>query len=885
MKKRRIELTILKILIVLIGIFLLVKYRLSLDVDVKYDFDELVDALYDTGFYLNNALHFDMFNITNTDPLIKNRAFMWVFLASNYFKIPLNMLVTYFWAVAAILIYLLIKKITNNRIIAFVSFIYVLFNPIAFYSFSVINVYRNAVYIQMLLIMFALFLLYDISVVDKSLYVITILYGLFAGISLFFTFFLDEVGVAYVLSMAAISVIFLIYYLYRQIQDLTLTKIIKKTVVLSLPFLIFIIGVSGYKYVNYRVYGISVINNRTEGEIGKFVSLVQNIESPDTDYYIWCSFDQLMKARDVSETFTDELCDELCNSPVAKSYGNEKGIHGDFLGWAIHTTTMDLSLKEKEEMYGQINKELEAAFESGLLRKTYKTRLTKTSGAYSNEEIEYVTKPIYREMTKTLISYDNLDEYVTNQTDNVDKDGEFLEFFHIDDSIKYDESHIDTKKTLVSKYQRLTTPILFTYIINILIILYILFNTFFKRKKKVRYTLRKNSLYVLTSGLAIAFLILFYIYSFSISWFLTWVFHDIDKFGGLYHMIYFYGGRACAFLIISYLLSVSALVMFILPLAYKLVKKLYHKVKTRISWNGTASFKKASKFCEPFFKNLQLIYERLMFIAISIVMIILIELVFSNYNGIQVSDIKKVNDFYYSSLLNNDTYNKTNYNIVLATDSDINFDMTSIESRDEDFDKYVETLYNIPKNINYYKDDEIVIEPFDYNDVLICGDSYAVGLAYYLNNKMHKNTVEFVRAGRPIIENKELYKAALNTDAKVVILATSVNDVLRQTNLEKFKETIEEIFDYAESNNKILIVHSNVDFKYDDESANESLVLKFVPKYYDEILKRSAKEYDNVIYIDCNDIADFENIQSDGLHYNDTFYSELINKIDKEFTT
>ena len=64
-----------------------------------------------------------------------------------------------------------------------------------------------------------------------------------------------------------------------------------------------------------------------------------------------------------------------------------------------------------------------------------------------------------------------------------------------------------------------------------------------------------------------------------------------------------------------------------------------------------------------------------------------------------------------------------------------------------------------------------------------------------------------------------------------------------------FKSTIERLYKRAYDNNKILIVHSNVDFWWDSVRANDKPYVQYVPKYYDAIVKRSAEKYENVIYI------------------------------------
>lgn len=165
-------------------------------------------------------------------------------------------------------------------------------------------------------------------------------------------------------------------------------------------------------------------------------------------------------------------------------------------------------------------------------------------------------------------------------------------------------------------------------------------------------------------------------------------------------------------------------------------------------------------------------------------------------------------------------------------------------------------------------------------DLVICGDSYCGFLSNYLkNNTSYENSV-FAYAGHTIIENKSLYEKAIDSPYMIVMLSTSVNDVFRGTDLKLFKETMEGFFKRAYEENKIMIVHSQCNF-VDDYGihANENAFFNYPPKAYDEILKRSANKFGNVIYVDCTDIARDEYLR-DTLHYNDEFYRQLLDKVE-----
>ena len=108
-----------------------------------------------------------------------------------------------------------------------------------------------------------------------------------------------------------------------------------------------------------------------------------------------------------------------------------------------------------------------------------------------------------------------------------------------------------------------------------------------------------------------------------------------------------------------------------------------------------------------------------------------------------------------------------------------------------------------------------------------------------------------------------------------------MNDVLRQTNLSLFKKTIEDLFDFARLNNKMVIIHSNCDFFVNGISANSPNLFANRPKVYDEIIKLTSIKYENVVYVDCKHIATREYLEAK----NSQNIDELIGYIQEcEFT-
>lgn len=120
------------------------------------------------------------------------------------------------------------------------------------------------------------------------------------GIILIITFFMSETGITQIMIYSFFTIIFTICIMIKT-EKFDISKLIKSFCLLVFPLLIFAFGFVSYKFINYRVYGVYDINMRTEGEIGKFIENLQDIESDSQNSTIWCSIDQIDKAYSVSQ--------------------------------------------------------------------------------------------------------------------------------------------------------------------------------------------------------------------------------------------------------------------------------------------------------------------------------------------------------------------------------------------------------------------------------------------------------------------------------------------------------------------------------------------------------------------------------------------------------
>lgn len=184
-------------------------------------------------------------------------------------------------------------------------------------------------------------------------------------------------------------------------------------------------------------------------------------------------------------------------------------------------------------------------------------------------------------------------------------------------------------------------------------------------------------------------------------------------------------------------------------------------------------------------------------------------------------------------------------------------------------------LMYIRDNINYvqYNIMSDWMLAANYNIIAVAGDSYAGTFARYEKDKKY-NIQEFAKSGRTIGQNKDLINQSIDSTAKFVLISTSVNDYEKQSTLNSFEYNLRSFINHALLNYKIVFLHTYM--KYSAAASREVKI-----KDYDDIIKKLAAEYDNVIYIDMHDYEKEEYQMPDKRHYDKEFNDALYDRIDK----
>ena len=159
-------------------------------------------------------------------------------------------------------------------------------------------------------------------------------------------------------------------------------KIIAFAIVSLLPLGGIVVFNNAISFINYKVYGVYLTNDRTQGNISKLLgTLIRIDDGSDLDNDVWISSKTLELAKEASPTFAKLDLSPFDNWPKM----------GDLSIWAIRDVLTNsgyfIDAKETKDVCGKIVDELNEAFKNGKLKKKNGVQLSDTSGMFSYNEM------------------------------------------------------------------------------------------------------------------------------------------------------------------------------------------------------------------------------------------------------------------------------------------------------------------------------------------------------------------------------------------------------------------------------------------------------------------------------------------------------------------
>ena len=329
------------------------------------------------------------------------------------------------WLLAALVLGFALWHLFHNRVLAIFTFLYVLWNPLAFENWLGTRLYRNSLFAPLTFLLLGLLIVFLGMVIplrgrraDESpqrsshsnnavpsfrisplQYCLYALLGVCTGMTMCLLYLLKEDSI-WLLPMFVFVILFKTFRIVRSKVAL-LSKVL--LVFLSfVPLVTLFVGVSAsMQHIQWH-FGVSLLNTRTQGELEGFVERIYLIDNPEQTTDIWAPTSSIQKAIDVSPTLQDnhQLIQELFHSGFVAPDIQQNPIRGDFLTWQIRAALQNSGQWNNESqvqrMFRDVNAELDQAFTDGRLRETDKIFLTSGMVPRSSGEISELIKPTLR---------------------------------------------------------------------------------------------------------------------------------------------------------------------------------------------------------------------------------------------------------------------------------------------------------------------------------------------------------------------------------------------------------------------------------------------------------------------------------------------------------
>ena len=332
---------------------------------------------------------------TDTYTLAKSPGYALWLLANSALGISGDVAYFLMWLAGVVMTAVAMWRISHSRPVGFLAYVYVIWNPIAFENWLGTRAYRNSLFPPLLFLTLGACIIWlDMirplvgdkaprSRQEKALSTGSLVryagMGVALGISFLLLVLLKEDSVWCV----PIALLALGYQLANVIRTCRATggSRARKAVVVCLtvvPLLVTLSGIGLLKAVTYACFGVPLVNTRTEGEVAGFVARVYQIRSHDQSTTIWSPKSSIEAAFSASETLSEspELLHCVEHGGFVSSDLETDPLRGDFLTWQIRAA-YDKAYgwddeAEVQEFFGQVNGELDQAFEAGELTRTEK---------------------------------------------------------------------------------------------------------------------------------------------------------------------------------------------------------------------------------------------------------------------------------------------------------------------------------------------------------------------------------------------------------------------------------------------------------------------------------------------------------------------------------
>lgn len=377
-------------LVIFLFILFIIRFLLSCALGNNFESGEF----FDDALLVNYANLESHFNVQNTWSLVKTMGYPLFLCFVKATPFNYTTIMNLLWGVAAFTSFWSVSKISKNKIIALFSYSYVLFLPMGFEWWLGTRMYRNSIIGPFVIILFSLLLVLLFEFISDENSKIKFIYQFIISIVFVFTYYIKEDGIWILACLLFFCFLELLISIKSFLKKRAgLKQLIVNLLIIILPIALFESGTFFYKQINYKYFGVKEIQTRTEGELGKFVSLVYKVKSDNRSYNVWAPTDALEKVVVVSPTLQSypEFVNDMFHSDWYDHDIYAHPIQGDFLTWVLRYSADKCGVwkneKQMSDLFSKINSEIETAFKEGKLEKDNKIQILSSAGGKSIFEI------------------------------------------------------------------------------------------------------------------------------------------------------------------------------------------------------------------------------------------------------------------------------------------------------------------------------------------------------------------------------------------------------------------------------------------------------------------------------------------------------------------
>lgn len=331
-------------------------------------------------------------------------------------KIPYTIWLPLVLVFAAFMFVRAIRKILPYKYVEHLLFLFLIYSPITFEHTVVQTLYRNALTVPLVLIVFAGFLGIYFHVEDDKMRVMAV-WSVLAGIGLLFFWNLREDAVWIVPFVVACSLgsVILAVQNFRNARK-TLKKFLKTTGLIILPFIVAFAGCCVICEINEQHYGVFALNDRTYTAFDDVVSLFIQIDYEEEnidDTECFMSGEKFEYIIDHSESLTEHKGFLLNAYKVwAKTISKADNVLGDHIQWAFRLGLATVGFyedgEETLEYLEKVKTELEEQIDSGQLQLKEGIFLSSSTKVLSVDELFGFAKQSLFETMPAVLTYEDV---------------------------------------------------------------------------------------------------------------------------------------------------------------------------------------------------------------------------------------------------------------------------------------------------------------------------------------------------------------------------------------------------------------------------------------------------------------------------------------------